>query len=73
MARPRAARPIQEGGILPGYQLYFLTPAGRLVAREPIEADTDEEAIARAHRPGDQCVRELWRHGMLVKRTRRHD
>lgn len=50
------------------YQLYFLTPAGKMLRRETIEASTHDEAVARMT-PDTRSIVELWLGGELVLRT----
>ena len=50
------------------YQLYFLTPAGKMLRRESIEASTHDEALARV-KPDPRSIVELWLGGELVHRA----
>lgn len=51
------------------YQLYFLTPAGKLVRREGINAATHDEAMAHIGPPDARSIVELWLGGELIHRT----
>ena len=56
---------------LPTYRLYRLDGAGKIIAAEWVEADTDELAMAAAAKaaPGGGRSYELWDRNRLVARN----
>lgn len=51
------------------YRLYYLSPAGKLIRREEVTADTDAEAIAKVGSPDTLAVVELWLGGQRIHRS----
>ncbi len=57
-----------KGASVQSYRAYRLNPAGRIIAGEWIEAETDGEAIQRAHALCDEGTPnvELWKRDMKI-------
>ena len=49
------------------YYLYRLHPNGRITARDVLEAETDEEAVALAEKAGHGDAMELWQGARIVR------
>ena len=50
------------------YRVYYLDEGGRVVRRETLRCESDEQALAVLEAPRSEPVVELWDLGRLVKR-----
>lgn len=50
------------------YRVYYLDENGRVLRREALRCNSDEQAIALLDQPRPEPVVELWDLGRLVKR-----
>jgi hypothetical protein len=60
--------PPRGSGRVRDYRVYYLDEDGRVVRREALRCESDEQALAVLEAPRPEPVVELWDLGRLVKR-----